>query len=104
VDAALANGEPYATLDGDDLSFSRITRTFHPLILPEPNVFGLPGGEYGHPDCADPTRCLTASDGLWVYLPEGLEKGKHTVKSGTNNPKPEGGDFRMKITYKLMVV
>jgi hypothetical protein len=104
VDAALANGELYATLDGEDLSFSRINRTFQPLILPEPNVFGIPGGEYGHQDCADPTRCLTASDGLWVYLPEGLEKGKHTVRFGTNFTKPEGGDFRMKINYKLIVV
>jgi hypothetical protein len=104
VDAALANGEPYATLDGEDLSFSRINRTFQPLILPDPNIFGIPGGEYGHKDCADPTSCLTASDGLWVYLPEGLEKGKYILKFGTKNPEPEGGDFRMKITYKLIVV
>ena len=67
VDAALANGELYATLDGEDLSFSRINRTFQPLILPDPNIFGIPGGEYGHENCADPTSCLTASDGLWVY-------------------------------------
>src|SRR5215212_2324488 len=104
VDAALANGEPYATLDGEDLSFSRITRTFQPLILQEPNIFGEPGGEYGHPRCADPTRCLTASDGLWVYLPEGLEKGKHTLTFGANFTKPDGSEFSMNITYNLIVV
>ena len=104
VDAALANGELYATLDGEDLSFSRINRTFQPLILADPNIFGVPGGEYGHPNCADPTRCLTASDGLWVYLPEGLEKGKHTLTFGANFTKPDGSDFSMNITYNLIVV
>jgi hypothetical protein len=104
VDAALTNGEPYATLDGEDLSFSRINRTFQPLILATPNVFGEPGGVYGKPGCADPTRCLTASDGLWVYLPKGLKKGEHTLTFGANFTRPEGGEFSMNITYKLIVV
>jgi hypothetical protein len=104
VDAALANGEPYVTLDGKDLSFSRINRTFQPLILPYPNVFGLPGGEYGHEKCADPTRCLTASDGLWVYLPKGLKPGEHELEFGANFTKPDGNDFSMNITYELIVV
>jgi hypothetical protein len=74
------------------------------LILADPNVFGEPGGEYGDPDCADPTRCLTASDGLWVYLPKGLKPGEHEVEFGANFPNAEGGDFSMNITYELIVV
>jgi len=100
VDAALANGELYATLDGEDLSFSRINRTFQPLILADPNIFGVPGGEYGHENCADPTRCLTASDGLWVYLPQGLKPGEYTLKFGGDF----GDFFGLNVTYNLIVV
>ena len=104
VDTALANGSPYATLDGEDLSFSRINRTFQPLILPSPNVFGLPGGVYGATGCADPTRCLTASDGLWVYLPKGLKPGEHEVKFGGDSVKLDGEPFSVNVTYELIVV
>jgi len=100
VDTALANGEPYATLDGEDLKIKRIAARPFTLILPEPNIFGLPGGEYGHPACADPTRCLTASDGLWVYLPQGLKPGEYTVQFGGDF----GDFFSLNVTYNLIVV
>ena len=90
VDTALATGEPYATLDGEALEISRITTEDFTLILPEPNIFGVPGGPYEH---------LATSDGLWVYLPQGLEPGKYKVQFG--------GDFAnlpQNITYKLSVV
>ena len=104
VDTALANGEFSATLDGEDLKIKRITRTFQPLILPDPNIFGLPGGEYGHPACADPTRCLTASDGLWVYLPQGLKPGEYTVQFGGTSVTANGEPFSVNVTYNLIVV
>ena len=104
VDIALANGEFSATLDGKDLKIERIAARPFTLILPEPNIFGLPGGEYGHPDCADPTRCLTASDGLWVYLPQGLKPGEYTVHFGGTSVTANGDPFSVNVTYNLIVV
>jgi hypothetical protein len=89
VDTALATGEPYATLDGKNLKFRRITSEDFPLILPESNIFGLPGGEYEH---------LATSDGLWVYLPKGLKPGEYTLEFGVDS-----GDFTLNITYELIV-
>ena len=89
VNTALA-GEPYATRDGADLSFSRITTGEFPLILPKPNIFRLPAGPYEH---------LALSDGLWVYLPQGLEPGEYTLQFGGDL-----GDFPLNITYNLIVV
>ena len=104
VDTALANGEFSATLDGEDLKIKRITRTFQPLIIPDPNIVGEPGGVYGDPGCADPTRCLTASDGLWVYLPQGLKPGEYTVQFGGSSVTAEGDPFSVDVTYNLIVV
>jgi hypothetical protein len=104
VDTALANGEFSATLDGEDLKIKRIAARPFTLILPEPNIFGLPGGEYGHPDCADPTRCLTASDGLWVYLPQGLKPGEYTLQFGGTSVTADGDPFSVDVTYNLIVV
>ena len=73
VDTALATGEPYATLDGKKLKMQRITTEPFTLILPEPNIFGLPAGPYEH---------LAISDGLWVYLPKGLKPGEYTLQFG----------------------
>jgi hypothetical protein len=89
VDTALATGEPYATLDGTDLKFSRITSEEFPLILPYPNIFDLEGGEYEH---------LATSDGLWVYLPKGLKRGEYTLEFGVDSGIPQN------ITYELVVV
>jgi hypothetical protein len=90
VDAALATGEPYATLDGKNLKISRITTEPFTLILPEPNIFGLPAGPYEH---------LAVSDGLWVYLPQGLKPGEYTLEFGGDFPNSP-----QNITYELTVV
>jgi hypothetical protein len=90
VNRALATGEAYATLDGEDLKIRRLATGPFTLILPEPNIFGLQAGPYEH-------RAI--SDGLWVYLPEGLEPGEYTLQFG--GPL---GDFPVNITYELIVV
>jgi hypothetical protein len=90
VDTGLATGELYASLDGEDLKFRRITSEDFPLILPEDNIFGLPGGEYEH---------LATSDGLWVYLPQGLKPGEYTLEFGG-----AVGNVPLNITYELIVV
>jgi hypothetical protein len=88
IDAALADGEWYATLDGEDLEIRRIASGPFTLTLPEDNIIGAPAGSYP-----------AAADGLWVYLPQGLEPGEYTVRFGG-----DFGDFRLNITYKLIVV
>jgi hypothetical protein len=90
IDAALADGEPYATLDGKELKIRRVASGPFTFTLPEDNVFGLAAGSYD-----------AAADGLWVYLPQGLEPGKHTVKFGGDF---FGGDFSLNVTYELIVV
>jgi hypothetical protein len=90
VNTGLATGETYATLDGEDLKIRRLATGPFTLILPKPNIFGLPAGPYEH-------RAI--SDGLWVYLPQGLEPGEYTVQFGGDL-----GDFPVNITYELIVV
>jgi len=89
VAKALANGEPYATLDGEDLQISRIATGPFTLTVPKRNIFKAPAGGY-----------TAVSDGLWVYLPQGLEPGTYTLQFG--------GDFgdvaSLNITYTLIVV
>jgi hypothetical protein len=89
VATALANGEPYATLDGEDLKISRIATGPFTLTVPKRNIFKAPAGPY-----------TAVSDGLWVYLPQGLEPGTYTLQFG--------GDFgdvtSLNITYTLIVV
>ena len=89
VGHALANGKPYATLDGEDLKMRRIATGPFTLTVPKPNIFKAPPGPY-----------TAVSDGLWVYLPQGLEPGEYTLQFG--------GDFgdvtSLNITYKLIVV
>ena len=106
VDSALVNGEPYATLDGKDLKMRRIATKPFTLVLTEDNI--VPGqeggGPYRHPDCADPTRCLATSDGLWVYLPQGLKPGEYTLEFGGDFPNALGGGFSLNVTYELIVV
>jgi hypothetical protein len=89
VNTALASGDPYATLDGEDLKIRRLATGPFTLILPEDNIFGLPGGPYEH-------RAI--SDGLWVYLPQGLEPGEYTLEFGVDAGVPQD------ITYELIVV
>ena len=92
VNTALATGEPYATLDGEDLEIRRLATGPFTLILPENNIFGLEGGPYEH-------RAI--SDGLWVYLPQGLEPREvpYTLQFGGDL-----GDFSVNVTYELIVV
>jgi hypothetical protein len=70
VDTALANGEFSATLDGEDLEIIRIATGPFTLTVPKPNIFKAPPGPY-----------TAVSDGLWVYLPQGLEPGEYTLQS-----------------------
>ena len=90
VAKASANGETYATLDGEDLKMKRIATGPFTLILPEPNIFGVPAGPYEH---------LAVSDGLWVYLPQGLKPGEYTLEFGG-----AVGNVPLNITYELIVV
>jgi len=101
VNTALANGETFATLDGEDLKIRRLATGPFTLILPEDNIFDCPqcdppvdlaGGPYEH-------RAI--SDGLWVYLPQGLEprEDPYTLQFGGDL-----GDFSVNVTYELIVV
>jgi hypothetical protein len=89
VSTALANGEPYATLDGQDLQISRIATGPFTLTVPKRNIFKAPAGPYA-----------AVSDGLWVYLPQGLEPGEYTLQFGGDF----GDFFSLNITYELIVV
>jgi hypothetical protein len=103
VAKALANGETYATLDGEDLKMQRIATGPFTLILPEDNIFDCPqcdppvdlGGPYPYP---------AVSDGLWVYLPQGLKPGEYTLKFGGTSVRANGQPFRVDVTYNLIVV
>lgn len=95
VDTALANGEFSATLDGEDLKIKRIATRPFTLILPDPNIFGLPAGPYEYP---------AVSDGLWVYLPQGLKPGEYTVHFGGTSVTADGEPFSVDVTYNLIVV
>jgi hypothetical protein len=90
VAKASANGETYATLDGEDLKMKRIATGPFTLTFLDPNIFGVPGGPYPYP---------AVSDGLWVYLPQGLEPGEYTLKFGADS-----GNFSLNVTYNLIVV
>jgi hypothetical protein len=91
VDQALVGSSTYARLDGDSLSIQRIASgPFQWTIPTNNNPFGLQAGTYP-----------AASDGLWVYLPQGLPAGEYTLEFGGKYPNV---GFRQKITYNLTVV
>jgi hypothetical protein len=92
VDTALANGEFSATLDGEDLEIIRIATGPFTLTVPKPNIFKAPPGPY-----------TAVSDGLWVYLPQGLEPGEYTVQFGGTSVA-FGEPFSVNVTYELTVV
>ena len=84
--------------NGEDLEIRRLATGPFTLILPEDNIFDCPqcvppvdlaGGPYEH-------RAI--SDGLWVYLPQGLEPGEYTLEFGVGSGVPQD------ITYELIVV
>ena len=93
VDTALANGEFSATLDGEELEIIRIATGPFTLTVPKPNIFKAPPGPY-----------TAVSDGLWVYLPQGLEPGEYTLQFGGTSVTAEGEPFSLDVTYNLKVV
>jgi len=97
VDTALANGEFSATLDGEDLKIERIATGPFTIIFLDPNIFspGVPGGPYPFP---------AVSDGLWVYLPEGLEPGEYALHFEGTSVRSNGNPFSVDVTYNLIVV
>jgi hypothetical protein len=88
---ALVDSTTFAKLDGEKLRSQRIASgRFTWKVESADNPFGALKGTFP-----------AASVGLWVYLPQGLPEGKHTLKFGGEFPKI---DFRQDITYKLKVV
>jgi hypothetical protein len=82
----------FATLDGKDLRQRRIASgLFQWTIAFEDNPFGVPTGTYE-----------AASDGLWVFLRDGLKPGKHKIVfGGTYKDTPFGSFEGTTVTYKL---
>jgi hypothetical protein len=87
--------EWYATLDGQDLEQQRIASgLFQWTIASDDNPFGLTAGTY-----------LAGSDGLWVYLEEGLTAGEHTIVFGGRYRDTPFGSFKgARVTYHLTAV
>jgi hypothetical protein len=84
----------YARVDGKDANQQRIASgIFRWTIASDDNPFGLPAGTW-----------KSASDGLWVYLENGLKKGTHKVEfGGTYDTTPFGTFEGTKVTYTLKV-
>ena len=81
----------YARVDGKDANQQRIASGLFQWTIAVPNNFNIPPGTYE-----------AAQDGLWVYLENGLNKGKHTVQFGGTFKDTPLGDFKgTKVTYKL---
>jgi hypothetical protein len=81
----------YARVDGTDANQQRIASGLFQWTIAVPNNFNIPVGTYE-----------AAQDGLWVYLENGLNKGKHTVQFGGTFKDTPLGDFKgTKVTYKL---
>jgi hypothetical protein len=100
----LATGETFATLDGEDLKIRRLATGPFTLILPEENIFDCldPPPQCKPPvDLGGPYEHRAISDGLWVYLPQGLEPREepYTLQFGGDL-----GDFSVNVTYELTVV
>jgi hypothetical protein len=88
---ALVRSTTFAKLDGEKLRIQRIASgRFTWKVESADNPFGALKGTFP-----------AASVGLWVYLPQGLPEGKHTLKFGGEFPNI---DFGQDITYKLKVV
>jgi hypothetical protein len=85
----------FATLDGKDLKQRRIASgIFQWTIESKKNPYGLDPGTYP-----------AASDGLWVFLKDGLKPGKHTIKfGGTFKDTPFGNFEETHVTYHLKAV
>jgi hypothetical protein len=82
----------YARVDGNGARQRRIASgIFQWTIASNDNPYGLIAGTYP-----------AASDGLWVYLQNGLQEGNHTVKFGGRYEITPFGTFEgTKVTYNL---
>jgi len=82
----------YARVDGKNAEQVRIASgLFQWTIASNNNPYVLTAGTYE-----------AASDGLWVYLEKGLNKGNHTVVFGGHYEDTIFGTFEgTKVTYKL---
>jgi hypothetical protein len=94
TDQALVGSSSFATVDGQAVPIERADSggTFT-ITLPKDNVIGASPGAYP-----------AATDGLWVYLPEGLSKGEHVVEFGGEFTNPFGsGTVTVDLTYHIIV-
>jgi hypothetical protein len=84
-----------ATLNGQDLTLQRIASGQFWWTIPiEDAPFGVPTGTY-----------RAGSDGLWVYLEEGLAPGEHTIVfKGSFEDTPLGDFEGTEVTYHLTAV
>jgi hypothetical protein len=90
VNDGLEVSDPFATLDGTDLPMTRAASGLYTWkIKQDDNPQDLPKGSY-----------QSATDGLWVYLPDGLAPGNYTIRFGGSY---FGGGFVLDITYNLTV-
>jgi hypothetical protein len=90
----LAGSSYFATADGEDVLIERVASGPFTITLPNNNVLNAN---------APPGAYPAATDGLWVYLPEGLPKGEHVITFGGTFPVPGGGTFTLDITYNIIV-
>ena len=91
TDETLPGSSYFATVDGEDLPIERVASGPFTITVPKDNVLGAPPGAYP-----------AATDGLWVYLPEGLTKGEHVITFGGTFPTPFG-TLTLDITYNIIV-
>jgi hypothetical protein len=90
VNDGLEESDTFATIDGTDLPITRAASGLYTWkIKQDDNPQGLPKGSY-----------QSATDGLWVYLPDGLAPGNYTIEFGGSY---FGGFLVLDITYNLKV-
>src|SRR5215210_560826 len=94
TDQYLAGSSYFAMVDGEDVPIERVASGPFTITLPKSNVLNAK---------APPGAYPAATDGLWVYLPEGLTKGKHMITFGGIFPIPGDGTFTLDITYNIIV-
>ncbi len=91
TDETLPASSYFATVDGEDVPIERVASGPFTITVPKDNVLGAAPGAY-----------RAATDGLWVYLPEGLTKGEHVITFGGIFPTPFG-TLTLDITYNIIV-
>jgi hypothetical protein len=91
TDETLPASNYFAMVDGESVTVERVASGPFTITLPKDNVLGAPPGAYP-----------AATDGLWVYLPEGLTKGEHVITFGGTFPTPFG-TLTLDITYNMIV-